>query len=274
MSRINNNSPAVQTPKSQPKTKNEAQQAANKGVFANKMKKQEPKKKTGSNNAKTSSGLSAKKDGESTAMLKRHGGAPVMSRGKGGTVADLQARLENQGGVLDKGAGKGLGGEKGLGLGLDKEGMGKDLVQEPNADAAALHAGIGGMKDGSSIPQGGEFQIRGAKIPNAMLDKMVDHARVGVNGAGNPEMQFDLKGDVLGGMKMRMSMENGQLKAIFVAENPEVRKFIDGNLADLRKQLEDRGLVIRELEVRDPKEDQRQRQREQNQKERRESWDQ
>jgi flagellar hook-length control protein FliK len=71
-----------------------------------------------------------------------------------------------------------------------------------------------------------------------------------------------------------MNMEGGKLNAVFIAENSDIRRFIDGNLQDLRRSLEDRGIFIRDLEVRDPKEDQRQRQRDQNQKDRQDAMDQ
>ncbi len=222
-------------------------------------------------------------------MMQRHG-APVLGRRGGSTVADLQAKLQVQGegsgngGKLGATAGAEGANAEGLGLSVDGgegKGVGTNIDTDNllttdgdaggavNNDLAGAASGQNPLQQGLSAMKGAmTVEVQGNKIPTAMLDKIVDQARVGVNEAGAPEFQFDLKGDVLGGMKMRMSMEEGQLKAIFIAENPEVRKLIDGNLKDLQRHLEDRGIHIRDLEVRDPEEDRRQRQREQNQKDR------
>ena len=291
MSRISNNNqqPVIQKPQQKPSRSN-AQKAGSDSAFASRMGKKQPTKK---NDKTKSTKNTTSKETNSEALLKRHSGAPVMRRGKG-TVADLQAQLEGKSGKGKKLLGQessevgksgkledgklsgdktsldnALGGKK-TGLQDHKSKLDSDLPENTTAGSLAAN---NPLSKGTTIPSG-NFQIKGNKIPTAMLDKMVENARVGVNAAGNTEFQFDLQGDVLGGLKMKMSIENGQLKATFMSENPEIRKLVDGNLQDLKRALEDRGIHIRDLEVKDPKEQQREQQRDQHQKERREGFSQ
>lgn len=295
MSRIDN-----QTPPPPPRTQESSTQntqAGDSSSFAARFQKTVDHKKQESPNSSSSSlnqsTLASEKSAESM-IMQRHG--MILGR-REGTVADLQAKLEAQGDASKSkgetgGLGEGLLGEGGLGEGLALKGMDakdmkgsggmfgrdpeKSLKLEMDGGNLSLDAAQAGKSQfqlgGSHIEGSATIQIQGNRIPTEMLDKMVAHARVGVNATGSPEFQFDLKGDVLGGMKMRMSMEEGQLKAIFIAENPEIRKLIDGNLQDLRRHLEDRGIHIRDLEVRDPEEDRRKRQNDQNNKDREQAW--
>lgn len=287
MTRIDAQQPAAQPNQTQQSSNNDSaatQQAGEKSAFAQRLNNQrqdESKKQDAASSSKNAQ-TSEKGTSESGLLQKQ---APVFTgRGKG-TVADLQARLEKA--QPHDGKGKHVEGEKGglEGVGEGKEGFGLEMeggglsglkrkaLDSKDADLANLQVdGQPMLQRSMGGPQTATVNVQGSKIPQGMLDKMVEHARVGVNAAGNPEMQFDLKGDVLGGMKMRMSMENGKLTAVFVAENSEVRKFIDGNLQDLRKHLEDRGVKIANLEVRDPEEDRRRRQRDQNNKDRKDAW--
>ncbi|HAA55594.1 MAG TPA: hypothetical protein DCE42_12605 [Myxococcales bacterium] len=281
MSRVSNQQsqqPAVQNqkpPKDLSKNQN-VQRKAGENAFANRLKgkNEQPKPKQQTLKQPTAkAGTDA-----STALLQKHGQMAMSRRGGKTTVADLQAKLEafqggeGKGAKLD-GAAMGKGDKMLLGDG-DNTLQGDLLGQQGQSGDMSQIAGQQMLGQNGIEAAQGTYQVQGAKIPTAMLDKMVEHARVGVNATGAPEFQFDLKGDVLGGLKMRMSMDNGQLKAIFVAENPEVRRLIDGNMQDLKKALEDRGIHIRDLEVRDPKEDQRQRQRDQHNKDREQAFSQ
>lgn len=298
MSRINNNQAnqprPVQKNNNRPPTQAQTQKSGE-SAFASRFQKKTPGNKQqtpGSTNNRGSSTLttSAKSESNPSSMMMQRHGAPVLGRRGGNTVADLQAKLQVQGegggnsGKLGAMAGaEGAAGAEGIGMagagegkGLGKEMDLDNLLTSKDGDTGAVNNDLAGAAGSQNPLQSGVSALKGAmsvevqgnRIPTAMLDKIVDQARVGVNEAGAPEFQFDLKGDVLGGMKMRMTMDEGQLKAIFIAENPEVRKLIDGNLKDLQRHLEDRGIHVRDLEVRDPEEDRRQRQRDQNQKDR------
>jgi hypothetical protein len=283
MTRINDSQHSVQQQQQAEDAKRSQQSADSARRFNESLKKNERRQEPAPQQAKQAD--DTKKKADAGAVMQRQQMA-VFGR-REGTVADLQAKLDAQAAskgadaqaALEGGAGgigadgKGLGIEgKGGGLGMGEGGekaLSLDMAMKSDA------AGFGGLQGQAQLQQAGgvaagsaTVEVSGPKIPTAMMEKIVDNARVGVNEVGSPEFQFDLKGDVLGGMKMRISMEDGKLKAIFVAENNDVRRFIDGNLKDLQKNLEDRGIYIKDLEVRDPEEDRRQRQRDQNNKDR------
>jgi flagellar hook-length control protein FliK len=296
MSRVNqstqSNPISQQAQTKQPKTQ---QKAGETSVFAKKMNNGDKKTdQTKKQPQSPSSSQAQKKEAGKSGLLSR--GPMVYGRkGKGNTVADLQARLDQATGqTKSKGLKTALDadmpaqtnanqGQSSLGVSdkpMGKQGqpqLDQDL-QQMQTDLTTSNQAVGQPgpqmnAQGNNIPTG-VVEVTGPKIPTQMLDKIVDQARVGVNAKGAPEFQFELKGDVLGGLKMRMNMEGGKLNAVFIAENSDIRRFIDGNLQDLRRSLEDRGIFIRDLEVRDPKEDQRQRQRDQNQKDRQDAMDQ
>lgn len=283
MSRVNNNvksNPVQQQPKPQ-----QTRQAGEKNSFSKRMNKQASEKSV-QQQPKTSS--KGKKEGQlkqSKSSLLHHKKTAVFGRrGNGSTVADLQAKFEQNQKNVD--STQSTQQNDTTQIQTDAKSGGKvnpqikDGLQNDDLSVSLdLNSGQGIGQPGAQMIQGqtgpmdlGSIQVQGTRVPTQMLDKIVDQARVGVNAAGAAEFQFDLKGDVLGGLKMRMSMDGGQLSAIFVAENPEVRKFIDGNLQDLKKALEDRGIHIKDLEIRDPEEDQRERKRQQNQKDREDAW--
>jgi len=306
MKGIKNQQPKIQqqvpTKAQENNASQQLQQSGKKSVFAKQLKKKTGGKQTttkdGSlatlkDDSKGSLLKSSLKTGGGEALLRRQGPMVYGRKGGGNTLADLQAKLDGSNkGIKSEAKPTLMGADqatntdtKGAQLETGDKRVGQDDLQMDNkldqltddkADLSAFQVGGNpAMQKPMGISQAPQtVQINGSKIPIEMMDKIMDHARLGVNSTGAPEFQFQLKGDVLGGMKMRMSMEDGQLKAIFVAENPDVRKFIDGNLQDLRKALEDRGIHIKDLEIRDPEEDRRQQQQQQNQKEREEAWDQ
>ena len=94
-----------------------------------------------------------------------------------------------------------------------------------------------------------ELRVEGAGLSKEAMEKIVDKVRIGVNRAGATEMQFDLKGDVLGGLGMKVSTIDGRVFATFVADSPGVKEMLDRNVAELEKALRDRGLAIGEIKV-------------------------
>lgn len=259
---------------SQDRGKVSSSDEASKKAFSDHLQKKQAEPKPSEQKSQTSAQADAKN--AETMMLQRG------SVGRKDPMAELQAQLDGVGG---KGKGEGLDAKDGLALGKDgKDGIsGLDAGELKSLKALELQegGGLGGMQaalgglgfksaDVSGTPT--TANVTGGKFPNEVLDKMVDQARVGVTPTGGTEFQFDMKGDVLGGMKMRINMENGKLSAVFISESPEIRKFIDGGLQDLQKTLEDRGIKLAGLKTRDPEEDRRERGREQANKDRQDAW--
>lgn len=273
MSRVGKTPP----PPPKPPTPQKASQA-NQGQFAKKMGNRSQRKEEKASTSKKAHESSVQKDGKSASGKSPHAAVLRQTRpnhfsARKGTVADLQNQLALQGKEGGK-AGKSM--EQGA---LDQQLMDAagdkgPLQQVDNSLAGAAGQGLDGVQQaGGQAVQGGTFEISDGKIPTGMMDKIVDTCRMGTTATGGTKLQFDLKGDVLGGMKMDITYENGKLKATFLSENPEIRKLMDENLKTLERDLRDRGIVIEGLEVRDPKEQQRDQQNQQRQKERQEVID-
>ncbi|KAF0248624.1 MAG: hypothetical protein FD167_1981, partial [bacterium] len=66
-------------------------------------------------------------------------------------------------------------------------------------------------------------------IPTQVMEDIVQDVRLGVNEMGAAEFQFDLKSDTLDGLKLKISTQDGQVYATFIAENVHVKDTIDQN---------------------------------------------
>ena len=198
-----------------------------------------------------------------------------------GPLGGVDPDGSGKGGGKSGGDGSGSGTQTGTGSGggakqdgaLKTKGADEQkLVESKKDDLTPFSAGNPALQRPSEVVRTMEVKVAGdSQVSQKMVDTMVDACRVGVDAKGNAEVQFDLKGKVLGGLRMRITAEDGMVKAIFVAENPEVRKYVDANLQELQKHLEDRGIHLKDLEVRDPEEDKRQRQRDRHQRDREEA---
>ena len=76
-----------------------------------------------------------------------------------------------------------------------------------------------------------------------LIDQIVERVRVGVNRAGVPEFQIDMKADILGGVMIRLSCKRGHVTAEFRGAR-SVLKQIEYEERNLREALEKKGLVL------------------------------
>ncbi len=96
-------------------------------------------------------------------------------------------------------------------------------------------------------PTTGSERLRA--IANEIAQKIVEHVRVGTNAAGNAEFQIDLRGDVLGGMSIKISAKNGKISAVFSGKDREALKMIEQQRDGLKSALSGRGLSLEDLKV-------------------------
>jgi hypothetical protein len=82
-----------------------------------------------------------------------------------------------------------------------------------------------------------------------LIDQIVQEVRLGINARGEAEFQFDLKSDVLEGLKLKISTKDGRVSASFIAENVHVKDTIDQGAQELLKALQARGLEVANFEV-------------------------
>jgi flagellar hook-length control protein FliK len=113
--------------------------------------------------------------------------------------------------------------------------------------------------------------ISGRRIPSSMLDKIVSEVRLVQGAAGSIGFTFALEGDVLGGLGLDIRFDGGTIHATFSTDADDVRALVSGQIDELRKRLEKRGLKVGKLAIRDPKEKEREQKRKQNQRDREEA---
>lgn len=68
-------------------------------------------------------------------------------------------------------------------------------------------------------------------------------------GEGKTEARLELKPKYLGELKIHLVMENGSMKALLDASTHHAKEIIESNLASLKQQLENQGLLVKEFNV-------------------------
>ncbi|WP_182301525.1 flagellar hook-length control protein FliK [Cohnella cholangitidis] len=70
-----------------------------------------------------------------------------------------------------------------------------------------------------------------------------------IQGNGTSEAKLTLTPEHLGQVDIRIVMQNGQLTAQFVTENPAARDLLENQMSQLRAALNGQGLQVERLEV-------------------------
>ena len=102
-----------------------------------------------------------------------------------------------------------------------------------------------------------DFKVDKA-LPRKVIDEVVQAVRVGVNKAGDKELQFDLKSDVLDGLSIRVSIHDGKVMTILEASTFDVKNRLEASMGDLMHSLEQKGLPGAEVEIKFKEEPHRQ----------------
>jgi hypothetical protein len=141
-------------------------------------------------------------------------------------------------------------------LGTDAErggsqsGSGSNDRDEPQAGFApgfrlnpALMAPVPVAKPKEKSPEG--LRV----IATEIAQKIVERVLVGIDGAGRPEFQIELRSDVLAGLSIRISGANGKIHASFSAADRAVVKLLRETADGLKQALRKRGLTLEELRI-------------------------
>ena len=103
------------------------------------------------------------------------------------------------------------------------------------------------------VPVAKKNEVQGSdrlrRIATELAQKIVERVRVGTNAAGAAEFQIDLKGDVLAGLKMKISAKNGRISAVFQGSDKDVLKMIEEQGEALKGALTARGLSLEQLKT-------------------------
>ena len=84
--------------------------------------------------------------------------------------------------------------------------------------------------------------------PEELYPQIIDKAKLMVMN-GQHEMEVSLKPDHLGKIQLKVTMENQQMTAKFVAESQQVKEIIENHLPALRQHLQETGLQVDALTV-------------------------
>ncbi len=94
-------------------------------------------------------------------------------------------------------------------------------------------------------------EVKGSSLVDSktLVDEIVSKMRVGINRAGNSEVQIDLKSNVLEGLKIVLTLTKNGVVASFEAANTRVLDGIKEHLEELVKGLEGKGLKVSDVKV-------------------------
>lgn len=87
------------------------------------------------------------------------------------------------------------------------------------------------------------------QIASEIAQKIVERVRVGTNAVGASEFQIDLRSNVLSGLSIKLSAQNGKIKATFSGNNREVLKLLGEHAGALKEALGKRGLTLEDLRI-------------------------
>ncbi|MCB9637832.1 MAG: flagellar hook-length control protein FliK [Myxococcales bacterium] len=110
----------------------------------------------------------------------------------------------------------------------------------------------GGIQDVDLLdPQGNSIQSLPSPQPNTleMLEKLGGQVLVGQGAEDAHEFWIELKQEILGGLQIRISLQNKVLSATLLAPNAGVRHILKQRLPYLKDHLHSRGIRVQKLEV-------------------------
>lgn len=149
-----------------------------------------------------------------------------------------------------RGSGELRAGRDGGGSQGGSQGDGRDSSGDKAGAAAsfrfnpALMAPVGVAK-AREIPSSERLR----KLATEIAQKIVESVRVGTNAAGNSEFQIDLRSDVLSGLSIKLSSQNGKIKAVFSGKDRDVLKMLGEHAGALKEALGKRGLTLEDLKI-------------------------
>ena len=186
-------------------------------------------------------GASARRTDARTADAKR-GGESLSERGEASdsTAAGRAGSASKEKGGLKADADKGGGAKQDN---KDKGGSGGAMSQGFRFNPALMAP----MSVAKPKEASGSERLR--KVANELAQKIVENVRVGTNALGRTEFQIDLRGNVLGGLSVKISSHQGKIKAVFSGASKDVLKMIEEHGEELKKALSERGLTLEDFKV-------------------------
>ncbi len=91
--------------------------------------------------------------------------------------------------------------------------------------------------------------LTGENRPQEVFQQIVDQARLTLRNREEGTMEIKLRPEYLGGLRMRVALEDGQLRAHFQVENHLARDILENNLTNLRDTLSREGFTFDDVDV-------------------------
>ncbi|MEW6433485.1 MAG: flagellar hook-length control protein FliK [Myxococcota bacterium] len=169
-------------------------------------------------------GLEERKEASDAAAAGRSAGAAAGKSGKGELKTD---------------ADKGGGGQQGGGKDQKDGGVAPGFRFNP---ALMAPVPVAAKKEAT-----GSERLR--KVANELAQKIVERVRIGTNAAGKVEFQVDLRSDVLAGLSVKVSANNGKITAVFQGSDKDVLKMLEEHEDALKEALSARGLKLEDFKI-------------------------
>lgn len=169
-------------------------------------------------------GLEERKEASDSAAAGRSAGAAAGKSGKGELKTD---------------ADKGGGGQQGGGKDQKDGGVAPGFRFNP---ALMAPVPVAAKKEAT-----GSERLR--KVANELAQKIVERVRIGTNAAGKVEFQVDLRSDVLAGLSVKVSANNGKITAVFQGSDKDVLKMLEEHEDALKEALSARGLKLEDFKI-------------------------
>lgn len=92
-------------------------------------------------------------------------------------------------------------------------------------------------------------QSHGIKLPQDVLNQIVQAARLGIARDGSKTLELDCHQELFRGLKLRFKSQRGKVRIEFLTSNSETRALFKKEAAELQKVLREKGIDVEELHV-------------------------
>lgn len=91
--------------------------------------------------------------------------------------------------------------------------------------------------------------IAAPQMTQAILNQLVQYARIGINKMGDKEIQIDLHEKIFRGLKMRVTSRDGKIGVHFMAADAQTRSVFEKNKDQIKDALEKKGILVEDIRV-------------------------
>jgi hypothetical protein len=155
--------------------------------------------------------------------------------------------------VIAKGTmGQGSGGREGGGKeggfegGMGRRGLATKLTR---AGAKSVPTDLSGKFALKMSQMSKSTSTQQAVLTPEALNKIVQYVRIGINRAGEKEIQLDLHGEIFQGLKLRVTARGGKVAVHFRTSDAKGRALFEKNSGAIRDALSKKGIEVDELTV-------------------------